>query len=102
MTDKHDDDNLWGHLWREALVAMSLGWELALPIFAGAFIGHFLDRWLGTGLNFTLGLMMLGVIIAYYGLARFIRRIDRRDEQEAANRKKEPTDEAANEPGEGR
>ena len=99
MADKRDDDNLWGHLWREALVAMSLGWELALPIFAGALLGHFLDRWLGTGLNFTLGLMMLGVVVAYYSLARFIRRIDRRDAQ-AANRKKEAKDEAADEPRE--
>lgn len=58
---------------------MSLGWELALPIFAGVLLGHFLDRWLDTGLTFTLGLLVLGIGLSYYNLARFIRRVDRRD-----------------------
>lgn len=79
MTPKRDDEHLWGYLWREALLAMSLGWNLALPIFGGVLLGHFLDDRLGTGLNFTLGLLMLGVGLGYYNLARFIRRLDRRD-----------------------
>ena len=76
---KDNQESFWGDLWREALVALSLGWELALPIFAGVLIGHFLDRWLGTGLDFTLGLLVLGIGLGYYSLARFIQRVDRRD-----------------------
>lgn len=90
MTTNHDeDDSFWGHLWREALVALSLGWELALPIFAGVLIGHFLDRWLETGLTFTLGLLTLGIGLGYYSLARFIQRVDKRDRL-ADERKKPP------------
>lgn len=84
MAEKRNDDHFWGDLWREALRAMSLGWNLALPIFGGVLLGHFLDRWLGTGLNFTLGLLMLGVVVGYYNLARFIQRVDQRDRQLSA------------------
>jgi ATP synthase protein I len=66
-------------LWREALRAMSLGWDLAIPIFAGVLLGYVLDRWLGTGHIFTLGLLMLGVITAYYNLARVIQRLRKAD-----------------------
>ena len=31
-------------IWRDALRAMSLGWDLAVPIFGGVLIGYFLDR----------------------------------------------------------
>jgi len=88
MTKRQNDDPMWGVLWREALVALSLGWDLALPIFAGVLLGYFLDRWLGTGHVFTLGLLMLGIAIGYYNIARFILRVNRRD-QEEARRKKE-------------
>jgi len=90
MAEKRNDDHFGGDLWREALRAMSLGWNLALPIFGGVLLGHFLDRWLGTGLNFTLGLLMLGVVVGYYNLARFIQRVDQRDRQiTAANNSQE-------------
>jgi F0F1-type ATP synthase assembly protein I len=39
------------------------------------FFGHLLDVWLGTGYTFTLGLLMFGIMIAYYNLARTIRRV---------------------------
>ena len=73
------EDSYWISLWREGLRAMSLGWDLALPIFAGVFAGHFLDRLLNTGYVFTLGLLFLGIFTSYYNLARFIRRQDRND-----------------------
>ncbi|MCB0154426.1 MAG: AtpZ/AtpI family protein [Anaerolineae bacterium] len=92
MADKPDDDRFWGALWRESLIALSLGWELALPIFAGVLLGQLLDQWLGTLPTFTLGLLTLGIGLGYYNLLRFIRRIDRRDHQaqEAAKREREP------------
>jgi F0F1-type ATP synthase assembly protein I len=62
-------------LWREGLRAITLGWDLAVPIFAGVFFGSFLDRWLGTQTIFTLGLMMAGVMIAFYNLGKTIQRL---------------------------
>ena len=78
---KKNDQGFWGPLWREAMVAMSLGWDLALPIFGGVLLGHLLDRWLGTGYVFTLGLLMLGIATGYYNVARFIQRVEIRERQ---------------------
>ncbi|MGC9332580.1 MAG: AtpZ/AtpI family protein [Anaerolineae bacterium] len=72
-----EDNNTWSSLWREAMMAMSLGWDLAIPIFGGVLLGYALDRWLHTRYVFTMGLLFLGIGISYYNLARFIRRIDR-------------------------
>jgi len=68
--------------WRQALTAISLGWDLALPIFGGVLLGHLLDRWLGTGHIFTLGLLMLGIGVGYFNVARFIQRIDRKGRED--------------------
>ena len=54
---------------------MTLGWELALPIFGGTLGGYALDRWLGTGYVFTLGLMVMGVVAGFYNLWRFNQRL---------------------------
>ena len=61
---------------------MSLGWDLAIPIFGGVLLGYALDRWLQTRYIFTMGLLFLGIAISYYNLARFIQRIDREDGQD--------------------
>lgn len=89
MSDRKDETGLWGPLWREGLMALSLGWDLAIPIFAGVLLGYYLDRQLGTGHVFTLGLLTLGIAIGYYNLARFIRRVDARDRQQDAETKAE-------------
>ena len=89
MNGKDNDKLFWGHLWREALVALTLGWDLALPIFAGVLLGQLLDRWLDTLPTFTLGLLVLGIALGYYNLARFIQRVDKRDRQAADKRNKE-------------
>jgi ATP synthase protein I len=80
MTKKNDQDS-WDLLWREAVAAMSLGWDLAVPIFGGVLLGHFMDRWLGTGYVFTLGLLMLGIAVGYYNVGRFIRRMEAHERQ---------------------
>lgn len=59
---------------RQALRSMSLGWELALPIFMGVLLGHFLDTWLVTGYVFTLGCLFWGFAVSAYGLWRFAQR----------------------------
>jgi ATP synthase protein I len=84
VTNKKDDEGFSGPLWRETLVAMSLGWDLALPIFGGVLLGYLLDRWLGTGHVFTMGLLVLGIAIGYYNLARFIQRVDQRSQRQEA------------------
>jgi ATP synthase protein I len=58
--------------------ASSLGWELALPIFIGVLVGHYLDKWLGTNYIFTVGLLFFGVFAGFYNLWRFNRRFEAR------------------------
>ena len=79
---KEPEGSQWGSLWREGLRAMSLGWDLAVPIFAGVLIGHLLDRWIGTRYIFTMGLLFLGIFVGYYNLARVIQRQNRASEDD--------------------
>ena len=65
-------------IWSEALVAMSLGWDLAIPIFGGVLLGHYLDKWLSTTYEFTIGLLVMGVAISYYNLGRFIQKMSKK------------------------
>ena len=65
-------------------MATALGWELALPIFSGVLLGYYLDRWLGTGHIFTLGLLMLGIGIGFYSVGRFIHRMAERDREDTS------------------
>jgi F0F1-type ATP synthase assembly protein I len=76
---KRDDHIDWAPLWREALGATSLGWDLAVPIFGGVLLGHFLDRWLETGYVFTLGLLLLGVVTGFYNVFRAVQRLEARE-----------------------
>lgn len=39
----------------------ALGWTIVTPTLIGIFLGRWLDRALGTGIFWTLGLMMLGL-----------------------------------------
>lgn len=84
MTQKKPDAGPRRGFWQEALRATTLGWELALPIFGGVLAGYYLDRWLGMGHTFTLGLLMLGLGVSAYNLWRFIQRLDTRQKQDAA------------------
>jgi ATP synthase protein I len=84
MTQKEPEASSRRDFWREALRATTLGWELALPIFGGVLAGYYLDRWLGTGHIFTLGLLVLGLGTSAYNIWRFIQRLDVRQEQDAA------------------
>jgi len=78
---KRSDRDAWSTAWREALAATSLGWDLAVPIFGGVLLGHFLDRRLDTAYVFTLGLLVLGIGTGFYNVARAIRRVIERDRQ---------------------
>jgi F0F1-type ATP synthase assembly protein I len=78
---KRDD----GAIWREALRATSLGWDLALPIFGGVLGGYLADRALDTRYVFTLGLLLLGIVAGFYNVLRSMQRIDDRCRRQAAN-----------------
>lgn len=73
--------------WRESLAATSAGWDLAVPIFGGVLLGHFLDRWLDTAYVFTLGLLVLGIGTGFYNVTRAIRRVIERDRQRVEQEK---------------
>ena len=86
-----EDENLLMMLWREGLRALTLGWDLAVPIFSGVLLGSLMDRWLGTGHLFTLGLLMLGVMISYYNLGRVIQRLKKLDDAREKDRNRMDT-----------
>lgn len=86
---KKDGESSWVALWREGFAAITLGWELAIPIFGGVLAGYYLDRWLGTGHVFTLGLLMAGVATGFYNLWRFGQRMAERQRQLEAEEKME-------------
>lgn len=67
-----------GSIWREALRATSLGWDLALPIFGGVLVGRGVDRLLGTTYVFTLSFLMLGIGVGFYNVIRAIRHVSER------------------------
>ncbi len=76
-------------LLREGFGILSIGWDLAIPIFGGVLVGHALDGWLATGYLFTLGLLTLGVMVSYYNLLRLIQRF-RRQEHRREQKEKGP------------
>jgi len=69
-------------LWREALRATSLGWDLAVPIFGGVLVGHLLDQFVGTRYVFTLGLLVLGIASGFYNVIRSIQRVDKQSRRD--------------------
>ncbi len=63
-------------LWVQVSQVGVLGWLLALPIVAGALLGHWIDRRLGTGISFALGMLLFGVGLAGFALWRQLRTLD--------------------------
>lgn len=63
-------------LWRDTLNAMTVGWNLAVPIFGGVLLGFVLDRVFGTTYIFTIGLLVFGIFIGFYNLMRTIKKLD--------------------------
>ncbi len=63
-------------LWRDTLNAMTVGWNLAVPIFGGVLLGFVLDRVFGTTYIFTIGLLVFGIFLGFYNLMRAIKKLD--------------------------
>ncbi|PRP92588.1 putative F0F1-ATPase subunit [Enhygromyxa salina] len=64
------------NLWVQVSRVGTLGWLIALPIVGGALLGSIVDRHLGTGLTFTLALLVVGVALAGFGLWRHAQELD--------------------------
>jgi F0F1-type ATP synthase assembly protein I len=81
MSDR-DPQKGWKRIWRVALSATTIGWQVAVSIFGGVLLGYYLDRRLETGYVFTLGLLLLGLAGAVYSVVRLIQRINRASEED--------------------
>lgn len=70
---------VWRGTWADALRAMSLGWDLGVPICGGALLGNWLERRFGIGYQVTIGLLVLGVMVGFYNVGRTLAREIERD-----------------------
>jgi len=59
--------------WRSLSVLGTVGWSIALPAVAGAWLGQRLDLRFGTGVRFTLMLLTAGVMIGSVVAWRVVR-----------------------------
>jgi ATP synthase protein I len=59
--------------WRSLSVLGTVGWSIAIPAAAGAWLGHRLDLRLGSGVRFTLMFLVAGVLLGSAVAARALR-----------------------------
>jgi len=81
MKKGKDSLGLGAARWREGFTAITLVWELAIPIFGGVLAGYYLDRWLETGHIFTMGLLVAGIATGFYNIWRFGQRMEARQRE---------------------
>jgi ATP synthase protein I len=65
---ERDDKKERSKFWQLAMTMASLSWSLVLPIVGGALLGHYLDQITDQGVKWTVGLLFLGVALAFYNL----------------------------------
>jgi F0F1-type ATP synthase assembly protein I len=78
----------WAATRRQALATLNIGWDLAMPIFLGVLGGNMLDQRWGTGSALTIGLLLFGLLVGVYNLARTLQRELRRDQEPSTARVK--------------
>jgi predicted F0F1-ATPase subunit len=54
--------------WRQVASMTSIGWSTALPIAGGVLLGNYLDRRTGSEYVWTVGLLVGGIMVAFYNL----------------------------------
>lgn len=59
--------------WRSLSVLGTVGWSIALPAAAGAWLGHRLDLRLESGVRFTLMFLVAGVLLGSVVAWRIVR-----------------------------
>jgi ATP synthase protein I len=52
--------------WRSLNVLGMVGWPIVIAVLGGTFLGRYLDRRWDTGIQFTLMLMMVGLMIGCF------------------------------------
>lgn len=65
--------------WVSGLWIIPLGWELAVPIVAGAVLGHWLDNRYQSSPAWTILLLFLGTAAGFYNVWSLVRRAGQRD-----------------------
>ncbi len=55
------------------LRASTIGWEIAIPLISGPFIGFLLDRRLESGVRWTIILLVVGLITAIAAVVKYVR-----------------------------
>ena len=68
-------------IWRTALSAINLGWEMALPIFLGVLLGNYLDKLTDSRYNLTISMLVFGIFISFYNYARLIKKLEEEDDR---------------------
>ena len=56
------------HFWKQVANMTSVGWSTVLPIAGGVLLGHYLDRRTGSEYVWTVGLLVGGIMVAFYNL----------------------------------
>lgn len=54
--------------WKQVANMTSVGWSTALPIAGGVLLGHYLDKRTGSEFVWTVGLLVGGIMVAFYNL----------------------------------
>ena len=58
--------------WAGMALVGSVGWMIVLPMVCGVMGGKWLDERLGTNLSFTLGFLLLGLVVGAYSVWRLL------------------------------
>jgi len=66
-------------LWRTVAHVGALGWLIALPTVGGAYLGHRLDRHLGSGITYAMLFLTLGLGCGGYLLWRTFEQVEERE-----------------------
>ena len=66
-------------LWRTVAHVGALGWLIALPTVGGAYLGHRLDRYLGSGITYAMLCLTLGLCCGGYLLWRTFEQVEERE-----------------------
>ena len=69
--------------WASGLWIIPLGWELAVPIVAGALLGHWLDDRYQSSPLWTVLALSLGTAAGFYNVWRLVRHAGERDRRRA-------------------
>jgi predicted F0F1-ATPase subunit len=58
--------------WKQVANMTSIGWNTVLPIAGGVLLGHYLDKRTGGEYMWTVGLLVGGIMIAFYNMIHIL------------------------------